>query len=45
MGTAPLPLSTVLLLLPFPVVVWAADAAWRGWRNRRDAGHERAVAG
>ena len=37
MGTAPLPASTLLLMVPFPVVVWAADLGWRTWRDRTAA--------
>jgi magnesium-transporting ATPase (P-type) len=36
MGTAPLPLSTLLLLVPFPVVVWGADELWRTRLRRLD---------
>ena len=36
MATAPLPLGTVLLIAPFPVVVWGADELWR-LRMRRSA--------
>jgi calcium-translocating P-type ATPase len=37
MGTAPLPWSTLLLLLPFPLVVWATDELWRSRLRHRDA--------
>jgi magnesium-transporting ATPase (P-type) len=37
MATAPLPLGTVLLIAPFPVVVWGADELWR-LRLRRGPG-------
>ena len=29
MRTAPLPWTTLLLLLPFPLVVWGVDELWR----------------
>jgi magnesium-transporting ATPase (P-type) len=38
MGTAPLPLSTLLLIAPFPLIVWGADELWRA-RRRRIARH------
>jgi magnesium-transporting ATPase (P-type) len=34
MRTAPLDAATLLLVTPFPLVVWAADELWR-WRRRR----------
>jgi magnesium-transporting ATPase (P-type) len=37
MGTAPLPAGIVALMLPFPLVVWLTDLAWRTWRDRRAA--------
>ena len=41
LGTEPLPLSDLLLLLPFPLIVWGADELrrylLRRWGNRRRA--------
>jgi magnesium-transporting ATPase (P-type) len=34
LGTAPLPWSTLVMLVPFPVLVWGADEAFR-WALRR----------
>lgn len=33
-GTAPLSLGHLLLVMPFPVIVWGADEARRAWRRR-----------
>jgi magnesium-transporting ATPase (P-type) len=41
MGTAPLPLTTLLLLLPFPVIVWGADELWRARLRRLDRAADR----
>jgi calcium-translocating P-type ATPase len=43
-GTAALPLDAVLLVLPFPFVVVAADAAYRAWRGRRSSASSTAPA-
>ncbi|HEX7188040.1 MAG TPA: cation-transporting P-type ATPase [Actinomycetes bacterium] len=37
MATAPLPVSTLLLIAPFPVLVWGADELWRARRRRATA--------
>nr|WP_272871460.1 cation-transporting P-type ATPase [Candidatus Frankia alpina] len=34
LGTAAVPPSDLLLLLPLPVLVWGADELWRAWRRR-----------
>ncbi|WP_154675206.1 hypothetical protein [Parafrankia elaeagni] len=33
LGTASVPPSDLLLLLPLPVLVWGADELWRAWRR------------
>jgi magnesium-transporting ATPase (P-type) len=35
LGTAPLPVSDLLLLLPYPVIVWGADEFMRYGRRKR----------
>jgi magnesium-transporting ATPase (P-type) len=37
MGTRPLPLASLLLIAPFPVLVWAADELWRAHARRAEA--------
>src|SRR5271168_4019442 len=45
LGTEPLPLSDMLLLLPFPLIVWGSDELrrylLRRWSNRQRRGHDR----
>ena len=45
LGTQPLPLSDLLILLPFPLIVWGADELrrylLRHWSNRHGHGHNR----
>lgn len=37
LGTAPLPLDVLVLIAPFPIVVWGADELRRAHRRRSDA--------
>ncbi len=34
MGTAPLPLTTLAMVTPFPLLVWGVDELWRAGRRR-----------
>ncbi|MBS4729288.1 cation-transporting P-type ATPase [Mycobacterium sp. SM1] len=36
LGTAALPAGDLVLLLPYPVIVWGADEMWRYWLRRSD---------
>jgi len=37
LGTAALPAADLLILLPYPFIVWGADEVWRFLRRRADS--------
>ena len=41
LGTAALPAGDLLILLPYPVIVWGADELWRYLRRRSEARRQR----
>ncbi|MDI3315247.1 MAG: cation-transporting P-type ATPase [Mycobacterium sp.] len=41
LGTAALPASDLVLLLPYPLIVWGADEMWRYWLRRSDSKRRR----